>query len=314
MTTTPAGDAVVLAFDVGGTSVKAAALDGDLRVLAETARPSRRGAAILDVLEEAADDLISALAPDERERVVAAGIAMPGLVDMATGITVQSVNLDLFDFPVAAPMTERLGLPVRLGHDVTVAGGAVRRAAAELVDPFVVIIGTGIAAAAFMGDRALAGTSGQAGELGHVVVRPDGTVCACGQRGCLETLASAGAIVRIYQERTGVLLDGAHEVVARIDTDPVAKAVWDEAMSALADGLITVCALIAPGAIIFGGGLAGAGDRLVDDVRTLMEKRAQVATVPPLLITTLGSRAGVLGAGQLALDLALGPADEQGGR
>ena len=303
MTTTPAGDPVVLAFDVGGTSVKAAALDGDLRVLTETTRPSRRGAEILDVLEEAARDLVGALTPADRVRVVAAGIALPGLVDPVAGVAVQAVNLDLHDQPVAVPMAERLGLPVRVGHDVTVAGEAVRRAAPDLDDPFVVIIGTGIAAAAFVGGRAVTGVSGQAGEFGHVVVRPGGLLCACGNHGCLETVASAGAIVRIHQQRTGVLLDGAHEVVARIDTDPVAKAVWAEAMSALADGLVTVCALLAPGAIVFGGGLAGAGDRLVDDVRGLMIERSRVASVPPVSVTSLGSSAGVLGAGLLALDL-----------
>lgn len=303
MTTSPAGQSVVLAFDVGGTSVKAAALDSDLRVLAETSRPSRRGAEILDVLQEAADDVVGALTPVDRQHVVAAGIAMPGLVDAEAGVSVHSVNLDLHDLRVAGPMSERLGLPVRVGHDVTVAGEAVRRSASDLEDPFVVIIGTGIAAAAFVGGRAVTGVSGQAGELGHVVVRPDGPLCPCGARGCLELLASAGAIVRIYQERTGVALDGAHEVVARIDTDAVAKAVWAEAMSALADGLIMACALLAPGAIVFGGGLAGAGDRLVDDVRSLMLERSTVAVVPPVLVTTLGSRAGVLGAAHLAFDL-----------
>lgn len=303
MTTTPAGDLVVLAFDVGGTSVKAAALDSELRVLTETTRPSRRGAEILDVLEEAAGDLVDALAPADRPRVAAAGIAIPGLVDPAAGVSVRAVNLDLRDQPIAVPMTERLGLPVRVGHDVTVAGEAVRRAAPDLEDPFVVIIGTGIAAAAFVGGRAVTGVSGQAGELGHVVVRPDGLPCACGARGCLETVASAGAIVRIYEQRTGFVLNGAHDVVARIDTDPVAEAVWAEAMSALADGLITVCALLAPGAIVLGGGLAGAGDRLVDDVRRLMLERSRVAAVPPVCVTSLGSSAGMLGAALLALDL-----------
>ncbi len=283
--------------------MRAAALDADLRVLAEASRPSRRGVEILDVLDEAAHDVLGALPGSDRGRIVAAGIAIPGLVDAAAGLSVHSVNLDLHNLPVAEPMSKRLGLPVRIGHDVSVAGEAVRRAATDLDDPVVVILGTGIAAAVFVGGRTVAGVSGQAGELGHVVVRPDGPTCPCGARGCLESVASAGALVRVYRERTGIVLAGAHEVVARLDTDPVAQSVWREAMSALADGLISVCALLAPGAIVFGGGLAGAGDRLVDDVRALMIERSRVATVPPVLLTPLGDRAGVLGAAHLAFDL-----------
>ena len=165
------------------------------------------------------------------------------------------------------------------------AGEAVRRAAPDLDDPFVVVIGTGIAAVTFVGGRAVRGVSGQAGELGHVVVRPDGPPCACGARGCLEAVAGAGAIVRAYEERTGVAVDGRPTWSSRGSTPTRSpRQVWDEAISALADGLITVCALLAPGAIVLGGGLAEAGDAL-DRRRpsALMKERSRVASVPPVV-------------------------------
>ena len=294
---------VVLAFDVGGTSVKAAALDDSDTVLAETRLPSRTGPAVLDVIEEAGHELLDALGP-RRGEVVGAGVVVPGIVDSAKGICLRSVNLDVTDLDVAGAMGDRLGLPVRVDHDVAAAGEAVRRAAPVAEDPFVVIIGTGIAAVTFVRGEAVRGVSGQAGEFGHIVVRPDGPPCRCGRRGCLEAVASAEAIRRTYELRTGSRIDGARDVVERLGTDPVAAEVWTEAVSALADGLVIVCALLAPGAILLGGGLSEAGEALTGEVEALMRARSVLTTVPPVLVTALGSRAGLVGAAHLALDAA----------
>ena len=297
-------DPVVLAFDVGGTSVKAAALDGELTTLAEARLPSRRGPAILDVVVAAAEELIGALDPDQRTRVAAAGVAMPGLVDRERGRCIRSVNLQVADLDVAGPISARLGVAVRVDHDVAAAGEAVRRSAGDIEDPFVVVIGTGIAAVAFVRGQAVRGVSGQAGELGHVIVRPGGPPCGCGARGCLEAIAGAGAIVRAYEERTGTPIEGAHVVVERRLSDPVAAEIWDDAVSALADALIDVCALLAPGAVLLAGGLAEAGDALIEPLESLMKERSQIAVIPPVALAGLGSRAGLAGAAHLALDLA----------
>ena len=85
-------------------------------------------------------------------------------------------------------------------------------------------------------------------------------------------------------------------------TDSDAAAVWGEAVSALADALVQVCALLAPGAILLAGGLSEAGAALTEPVRTLMLERSRVATVPPVLASELGGRAGLVGASQLALE------------
>lgn len=292
---------VVLGFDVGGTTVKAAAYDTEMTLLAETRRPSRHGPAILDVVNETASQLRAQLTPDQDARVVGAGVAMLGIVDVSRGVVVRSGNLDLNEFPVTAPLTERLALPVTLGHDVRAAAEAERRFGfAAAVDPFVMVIGTGISGVAYLGGRILRGSSGQAGEIGHVVVRPGGPLCACGNRGCLEAVASAGAIARSYTQRTGTSVDGALEVLARDDAD--ARAVWAEATTALADALLTMCALLAPGVIVLGGGLADAGAALTGPVTAAMRERAGAITVPPVKTATLGARAGVVGAALLAID------------
>ncbi len=116
--------------------------------------------------------------------------------------------------PVTAPVAAALGLPVTMVHDVTAAGIAEWRCGAGrgVDDLAVVVIGTGIAVTLVTGGALVRGGAGQAGELGHVVVRPGGPPCACGQRGCLEAISSARAIADAYAARSGRPVDGAVEV------------------------------------------------------------------------------------------------------
>jgi glucokinase len=171
-------------------------------------------------------------------------------------------------------------------------------------DLAVVVIGTGIAVTLVTGGAVVHGGSGQAGELGHVVVRPGGPPCACGQLGCLETISSARAIADRYAAHSGRTVDGAVEVWARLASDPVAQQVWQEAADALGDALQIVRALLAPSRIVLGGGLAGAGDALLAPVRARLERTAGLQPAPPVVAAQLGARAGVIGAALAALDAA----------
>ena len=294
----------VLAFDVGGTAIKAEVLDEHLAVWASGQVRSPRGPAVVDAAASLGESLLSGLPERRRAAVAAVGIAVPGIVDTGRGTSVYAANLDLHDVAVSGPLSRRLRLPVVLGHDVTAAADAEQRcgAAADVQDPVVVVIGTGIAAVSYVHGRQVRGVSGQAGELGHVVVRPGGPACACGARGCLEAVASASAIRLAYQEASGQEVSGAEDVVERLGSDASADRVWREATDALGDALLTVTALIAPGAVVLGGGLAEAGRTMLDPVRARMEAGARAVQVPPLLLAAHGSRAGVVGAGLLAID------------
>ncbi|MPZ94682.1 MAG: ROK family protein [Propionibacteriales bacterium] len=292
----------VLAFDVGGTTIKAEVLGPDLQTWARASVPTPHGPALADGVVDTARALLDGLTSEQRDAVRSVGLALPGIVDTARGVSIFAANLDLRDVALAEPIAARLGLPVRLGHDVACAAAAERHsgAAAGVTDPVVVVIGTGIAAVSYVHGRRVAGVTGQAGELGHVVVRPGGPRCGCGARGCLEAVASASSIARAYRSASGNDVAGAADVVARLGQDAVADAVWAEATTALADGLLIATALLAPGAIVLGGGLAEAGASLVDPVAASMRERATAVTVPPLLTAAHGSRAGVVGAALIA--------------
>ncbi len=290
----------VLAVDVGGTTIKAEALDGTSSTLATAGARTPRddGDAVLRTVVDVVRDLLAALTPAQRAQVGHAAIAVPGLVDPASGTSVLAANLGWRGTPVAEVVSQATGVPVVLGHDVTAAGTAEWRLGAgrDVDDLLVVVIGTGIAATIVSEGRIVRGGSGQAGEIGHVVVRPGGPVCACGQHGCLEAVASARAIADRYQDLSGRAVAGADDVRRLLGRDRTADLVWDEATDALADGLLAACTLLAPSRVVLGGGLSGAGAALIDPVRDHMRRRARIAVVPPIVAGELGSRAGVLGA------------------
>ncbi len=290
----------VLAVDVGGTSVKAEALDGTSTTLATAGArtPRHDGDGVLRVVVGVVQDLLAALTPRQRARVSHASLAIPGLVDATTGTSVLAANLGWRDAPVAQVVSDATGVPVVLGHDVTCAGTAEWRLGAgrEVDDLLVVVIGTGIAATIVSDGRLVRGGASQSGEIGHVVVRPGGPACACGQHGCLEAIASARAIADRYQDLSGRAVVGADDVRRLLGRDRSADQAWDEATDALADGLLTAVTLLAPSRVVLGGGLSAAGPALIDPVREHLRRRARVATVPPIVAGELGSRAGVLGA------------------
>ncbi|MFD7662988.1 ROK family protein [Streptomyces sp. NPDC059788] len=300
----------VIALDVGGTGMKAALAGADGTLLHEARRPTGRErgpeaviASILDFAEE--------LRETGRQRfgetALAAGVAVPGIVDDARGIAVYATNLGWSDVPLRALLSERLGgVPVALGHDVRTGGLAEGRiGAGRGADRFLFVpLGTGIAGAIGIEGRIEAGSHGSAGEIGHIVVRPGGPECDCGQRGCLERLASAAAVGRAWAEACGDPQATAADAAKAVESgDPQAQAVWQDAVDALAAGLVTSLTLLDPDTLIIGGGLAEAGDTLFEPLREAVRARVTFQRLPLIVPAALGDAAGCLGAGLLAWDL-----------
>ncbi|MFD8786818.1 ROK family protein [Kitasatospora sp. NPDC059599] len=300
----------VIALDVGGTHIKGVVVDGGRPV--ESAqwptRAERGPDAVLDTVLRCADDL-RARAARRGTPPRAAGIAVPGLVDETSGTAVLAANLGWRDLPLRSRAEEHLDLPVAFGHDVRAGAlaesrlGAGRGCASFVFVP----VGTGIAAAPVLGGRVFAGSRGFAGELGHLVVRPGGDPCVCGNHGCVETLASASAIARRYRRATGDAGASAEDVRARaVSGDRPAGRVWTEAVEALADGLAALTVLLDPERLVIGGGLALAGEAYLAQLGTALAERLPFRPAPPLVAAELGHRAGSLGAALLAEDLSAG--------
>ncbi|MFJ4779382.1 ROK family protein [Streptomyces sp. NPDC088762] len=300
----------VIALDVGGTGMKAALVAADGTLLHEARRATGRergpGAVVETILDFAAE-----LRDTGREHfgqpASAAGVAVPGIVDADNGIAVYAANLGWRDVPMRELLSARLGgIPVALGHDVRTGGLAEGRiGAGRDADRFLFVpLGTGIAGAIGIAGRIEAGAHGYAGEIGHIVVRPGGPACGCGQHGCLETLASASAVSRAWAAACGDPdADAADCAKAVASGDPRAREVWLAAVGALADGLVTAITLLDPRTLIIGGGLAEAGETLFTPLRTAVEERVTFQRLPHIVPAALGDTAGCLGAGLLAWDL-----------
>ncbi|MFJ3228477.1 ROK family protein [Streptomyces sp. NPDC086783] len=300
----------VIALDVGGTGMKAALVGAGGELLHEARRATGRERGTDAVVGTILDFAAELRAHGEREfgvSAAAAGVAVPGIVDSARGVAVYSANLGWRDLPMRRLLGERLdGVPVALGHDVRTGGLAEGRiGAGRGADRFLfVALGTGIAGAIGIDGTVEAGAHGFAGEIGHVVVRPGGAPCPCGQRGCLERFASAAAVSEAWARASGnPEADAADCARAVAAGDARAAAVWQEAVDALADGLVTALTLLDPGVLIVGGGLAEAGETLFAPLRAAVERRVTFQKLPPLVPAALGDTAGCLGAGLLAWDL-----------
>lgn len=231
-----------------------------------------------------------------------AGVVVPGIVDEVEGIAVAAVNLGFRNLPLAALLATSTGLAISIAHDVRAGGLAEARlgAARGGDDVLFVPLGTGIAASCVVDGQALM-AGGYAGELGHVIVRPGGEPCPCGQRGCLERYASASAVARHYVEAGGAPVNGAVDVAARLAAgDPIAREVWDDAVDALVTALLLACAVLGPATVVIGGGLSQAGEALLRPVRSGLHARMTFHRRPTVVAAELGDQAGALGAALIA--------------
>jgi glucokinase len=299
--------AVVVALDVGGTGMKCALVRPDGTVHHEERHPTlaaRGPEAVTENILSVAEGL-AGKATGDGLTPVAVGIAVPGVVDEVNGVAVWSANVGFRDVPLRDLAAQRLGIPAALGHDVRVGALAEARLGAGRGRRHVlfVAIGTGIAGGLVVDGTGYPGAHGAAGEIGHIVIRPGGRACGCGLRGCLEAEASAKSIGRRYAELSDNPDATAFDVALRAARgEELARRVWQDAVEALAQGLLTAQALYDVGVVVLGGGLAEAGDDLLLPVRAAVQQGVTFHRTPEIVRAALGDTAGCLGSALLALD------------
>lgn len=281
--------APVLGVDIGGTAIKIGrvAADGTLSDARQVPTPHD---------PEALADLVAAEA--EATPADAIGVVSPGIVDEQNGVVVYSANLGWRDLPLRDLLSARLSTPVLTGHDVRAGGLAESRWGAGGPDLLFLPLGTGLASALILDGR-IRGT-GWAGEIGQILVPdPDGT-----GRVPLERVCAAGALARRYAAATGSAdtSGGARAVFERAAAgDAAAQRVLNSAIETLADLLAATTGLLGRVPLVLGGGLAQAGDALLDPLHTALAARLPADAMPPLRQARLGQWAGCLGAAALAM-------------
>jgi predicted NBD/HSP70 family sugar kinase len=318
---------LVAGLDVGGTKTLAVAIvadraappgpDGDdgapvPAVVATVRRPTGLGGGdrlLASTAHVLADLAVAASVPVDG--FAAVGVGVPGLVDRAAGTVRHAVNLGLDDTPV--PLGEHLRslahAPVVLDNDVNLAAVGAAVALGCRGDLAYLSVGTGLAAGLVLDGRPRRGAHGAAGEIGHLPVDPQGPPCECGQRGCLEVLASGTAIAARWTAADGDLSATSALLAAAAGGDPGAVAVLDDVAGHLAGAVALLAQTVDPEVIVLGGGVAEAGPGLLEAVRRALRSRA--ARSPVLAAIDLANRvalvpdgvhAGALGAAVFARD------------
>ena len=312
----------VVGIDLGGTKILAGVVSSDHRIMGRAKRttPAKEGApAILATVISCVDEALTA-AGVSRDVIAAAGIGSPGPLDVNAGVILFSANLNVRNFPIGPDVARALDRPVIVRNDVRVGGYAEFRLGAGrgFRDIIAVFVGTGIGGCLIRGGEIIAGATGNAGELGHMIIKAGGPRCGCGNRGCLEALASKTAIARRVDKavRNGlqtVLGEKMAKKGGRLKSRDLAEAVASRDLVALKEvqraghflgiGLGSLINLLGPEIVIVGGGVAGAlGDPYLEIVRA--SARTQAITDPQGKVgidrAALGDDAGILGAALLA--------------
>lgn len=293
---------LVAAVDVGGTSIKSALVDADLRIIATANAPTPHNDLDGSQSIKAISELLSKIAaPGE---IKAVGLAVPGALDEKNGISRWSGNLGWKNLPIRDLLAREINIPVAFGHDVrTGALAELRNGAAKGVNNAIFIpIGTGIAAALII-DGEIRSSDGFAGEIGHVDVGAK-FECVCGKKGCLEAASSALAITSAYARASGKTGISSEEIATLSQNgDTVAKEIWSGAMASIATACQMLVTIIAPEVIIFGGGLSQSGNLLINPIEKALTDSLTFQRVPQLVIAHHGAQAGTIGCAMMALDL-----------
>ncbi len=292
-----------LGIDLGGTKIALGVLAGGRLVYKDRIATPREGwEAVLRAMAVAAWKALAA----SPVPVEAVGIGAPGSLDFDSGIVNFAPNIPGFrDVPLRESLQEALGLPAAIENDANAAAlaehhlGAARGAGSS----FFVTVSTGIGGGLVANGRVWRGAFGQAGEIGHLTVLPGGPVCGCGNRGCLEALASGRALARDASYAYAGAVD-APELFRRWRAgDALARRIVEGAAGYLGQALADVQKLWDPEVIVIGGGVAvGAGDAWRELVSAAYKSRATGWRTAPLLPALLGADAGVIGAALAAKD------------
>jgi glucokinase len=279
-----------LGLDLGGTNIKRVVLDGD-EIVERDSEPTRSDQGVNAVL-----DRLAALAR-EAGPVASVGVALPGLFDTeGRAVLLPNLHGDWVGRPIADPLADALGRPVRLindGHAFALAEARIG-AARGAEDVLCIVCGTGIGGGLVIGGRLHLGVEDRAGEVGHHTVVEDGPLCGCGNHGCLEMLAGARAIAAAAQQPSF------DDVVASARRgDERAREAIRRAAAYIGIAIANLTIFITPERIVVGGGVAEAGELLLDPLRAEVQRRAgRVAPLHAIEIVraTLGANAGAVGA------------------
>lgn len=258
-----------IGIDIGGTKIEGILIDASGSVVSTYRIPSRPG-------EERVVEDVCRIVANLTSDPLPIGIGIPGQVDHLSGQISNVVNLGISTLNLADRISKRTGSVAHIENDVNAAALGAARIIADhpSSDHSVAFVnlGTGLAAGLVLDGTIVHGVSGSLGEIGHLPVDPNGFECSCGQHGCLETVASGGAVSRLWPTAGHAMPD----LISKTSHgDQLAKKVLGIIMHAIADTVQITVQAYDPDLVIIGGGMARTGRPLIDSLVSELGRRAK---------------------------------------
>jgi glucokinase len=315
----------VIGFDLGGTKVLAALFDRKFQIVAEIkekSKPQKGEKYFMGTLQDCYEDLLHQTGV-RRSEILGIGVGCPGLIDEAKGQVLASPNLAFMQrMSLAKEMSKKFGSRVVIGNDVNIGlfGEHQFGAARGYQNVVGIFVGTGIGGALILNGQLYAGSTGGAGEIGHIQVDPEGPLCGCGRYGCFEALCSRLSIANeaaalVARQKAPHLLESAGTDLLDIKSGQLAEAIraGDRAIEELLRRkahlmgrvMADVTHMLNPELFVLGGGLVEAIPSLIvkEATRALQENAMPVmAKHVRVVAAKLGDHAIVMGAAKRAYD------------
>ena len=310
---------IAIGIDIGGTSIKGAAVDSNGTVYEKFSIPFVKGEAGEITIQKLAETVKEYIAAHNLEnKVVGIGIGSPGTLDIKNGIVNYANNLGWNNLPVAGLMQKVLPYPVRLTNDANAAAlGEAKFGAGKKYETVIMLtLGTGVGGGIIIDGKLYEGNEGKGGELGHIVVQIDGEPCSCGRKGCLEAYASATALIRetkkeMYKNKRSLLWKISPEIElvggkavfeGAAQGDKSAIKVLDNYIKYLGEGILNFCNIFRPNVVVLSGGIANAGKPLFEPLNQYLKDREYGYKATPevkVVPAELGYDSGKIGAAAL---------------
>lgn len=315
-------DQCVVGVDLGGTKILTAIFDSALQKRAQTKKKTNPSDGEDSIIETICETITDALkkADQSPESLSAIGVTVPGVFDRNTGVVFSTPNLPFSDYPLKQKLEMHFPVPVVIENDVNAGTYGEYRAGAAKGFTHVIGVfpGTGIGGGLILDGKLFIGATGNAGEVGHMIINPSGPLCGCGKYGCLEAHASRSAMSRdaVFLANSGA----APETLASVGTDyakytskvydracnggdATVAAIVDRAAWYLGIGIANCVNLLSPEVVVIGGGLVERlGRHYLDRVEHSMREHAMsgISESVRMIAATLGDDAAVYGAAALA--------------
>ncbi len=309
-------------IDIGGMTIKIGLVNDTYEIVDKKVIPTESDVKTAGQVAQAMAEAVKALLQENglcETDCEGLGIACPGTSDLKEGVVVYSNNIVWENVPLIGLMQKELNIPMALANDADAAalGEVLAGAASGKENALLLTLGTGVGGGVIINKKIFAGPLRGGCELGHTVIHMGGRPCTCGRKGCLETYASATALMQGAREKAaeypqsllnrlceaqGGKMDGRIIFEAHRQGDQAAIQVVDEYENALCEGIANFINIFRPEVVILGGGVSAQKEYLTDALQDKVNKMCfggSLGEVPQITTSVLGNDAGIIGAAYL---------------